>query len=461
MHAPGGMQQHAENLYSQFASRHYHCVEVFTTTLAEGKSGDTWVGFGGNLTVHFLQNTDRMAYGTYNSISAQSFATIHKMYPFDAIHSQSVAAQGMLEGSYQSILNTVPMACTWHGFGYEAFRSKLNMAYMFPSQPSPEGGSHADSLASSARGLLREIFLFDRIPFHIAISEQSEEDLIQVYHLSPSRVELIHNGVDTRVYAHRVHEREACWKMHPFERDENNLNDDNNKDNNNIKDKNNMVVSATPATEESMPCQRNGWRAKLHVPPEAITLGACGRLTAQKGFGLLLSVLPEVLSKWPNLHLVVAGHGQYLSLFGKYAESSSNPGHDRVHVLGKLDQTGMSDFYAGIDLLVNPTLYYQGLDLVMQESMMSGVPVISTSEGSVKKTLIPDDSVGRTFHISAARGLTKAIGDFVDNPAIIAPTGLAASSRAISMFALDTMGDNYDRHLRRLIDCTAQGNCLE
>jgi glycosyltransferase involved in cell wall biosynthesis len=445
-HAPGGMQQHAENIYSYLAHESGHCVEVFTTSLNVGRDGFTWRGFGGNMTVHFLSGTEILSYFPFVDVAAEVFAAIHKSHPFDVVHSESLSSQALHIPSYARIVEHIPVAYTWHGYSYEAYRSLLNMAFVFPEGDGLQRKNHVndpwkESMLAASQHLLSQIPEFHQYPYHITISEQSAEDLLEVYHLPQHRVQLIHNGLDLVPFAHRMPEREACWQIYP------------------------LSLAETPSTRAIQElggstnlCRRAAWRKQLGIDPRRIVLGAAGRLSEQKGFGGFLAALPKLLETWPTLHVVVAGQSEYLDRLADFA-LSNEAGSLRVHVLGTLSQSEMSHFYAGIDLLVNPTLYYQGLDMVMQEAMLSGVVVIATTEGSIAKTLIPDNTYGMTYPISEKDGMIRAIGSILQDIGQIPVIGRKASQRATKKFSMRRMGEKYDEYFHYLVECTKKKTC--
>ena len=445
-HAPGGMQQHAENIYSYLAHESGHCVEVFTTSLNVGRDGFTWRGLEGNLTVHFLSGTEILSYFPFVDVAAEAFAAIHKSHPFDMVHSESLSSQALHFPPYAHGVEHIPVAYTWHGYSYEAYRSLLNMAFVYPQGNEIHRKNHVkdpwkESILAASQHLLAQIPEFHQYPYHITISEQSAEDLLEVYHLPQHRVQLIHNGLDLAPFANRMPEREACWRVYPLSLEE---------------------IPPTHTNQElggsANVCRRAAWRKQLGINPRAVVVGAAGRLSEQKGFGQFLAALPKLLEIWQTLHVVVAGQSEYLGRFADFAHSNV-AGNSRVQVLGTLSQSEMSHFYAGIDILINPTLYYQGLDMVMQEAMLSGVVVIATTEGSIAKTLILDETYGVTYPISEKNGMIRAIGNILQDIGQIPVIGRKASQTAARKFSMRRMGEKYDEYFHFLIECTKKKAC--
>ena len=128
---------------------------------------------------------------------------------------------------------------------------------------------------------------------------------------------------------------------------------------------------------------------------------------------------------------------------------------DRVFVLGPQQPTDMILFYQSIDLFVNPTSYYQGLDLTMQEAMACGVPVIASRTGSIEKTIMePVDGVsaGRTFALGNKRSLYDTILELGKNTTLLKQQARAAAQKAQEDFALPRMLSEYEALFYSLVD---------
>ena len=383
-HKPGGMQQHAQTLYSALAQAG-HLVDVYTTTNPTMPSLMT--DFGGNLRIHYLEG-DGVQPGSQTSgwekILRSEVLSRHSQLPFDLIHSESVGGRILHD-------TDIPFFATWHGYGYEGLRSAITIAQAqgnlnadAPAKRIDEARKHANREFDMA-----EVFQFQGYQYHIAISDQSYHDLIEVYRLPANRVTAIYNGVDTS-------------RFHPSQD------------------------------------RRLQWRQQHHIAPNAIVLGCAGKITYEKGFSVIIDLLPTILQRH-NVIIAVVGVGPVIAEF----EKAANTHPRKVIVLAPQDQHAMASFYNGIDVLLAPTGYYQGLDLVMQEAMASGVAVLASHVGSIQQTLFPTPDVGLTFQVGDRIDFLEKLDFLVGNTREMHAIGRRAAERAQSLFSLPRMTQQY------------------
>lgn len=107
-----------------------------------------------------------------------------------------------------------------------------------------------------------------------------------------------------------------------------------------------------------------------------------GRLNAQKGFDMLLKMVPSLLAQLPNHQLIILGDGPLRSL----AESTSKKGEigGRMKVLGQRDD--VRSWMAASELLLLPTRY-EGMPNVVLEAMAEGLPVVTMNVHGVQELL--------------------------------------------------------------------------
>lgn len=156
-----------------------------------------------------------------------------------------------------------------------------------------------------------------------------------------------------------------------------------------------------------------------------------------KGHPVLFQAFSDIISKHPDVYLVVAGSGPWEQ---RYRDLGS-----RVIVLGSMSPAQLRAFYNSIDIFLNPTLRPQGLDLTLMEAMMSGKPVMASRFPSIKGTVVVDEELGFMFAPNA-ESLVEAIDTAVkEGSARLAQRGRACRKYAASMFAAEKMAMAYER----------------
>lgn len=111
-----------------------------------------------------------------------------------------------------------------------------------------------------------------------------------------------------------------------------------------------------------------------------------GRLIDWKGVDYLISAMPEVLSKYSDTRLIIAGEGPDRYQLEQLAKKS---GHgDKITFRGSLSQEALKDCYAQADVFVLPSIENdagetEGLGVVLLEAMASSVSVIGSHVGGI------------------------------------------------------------------------------
>jgi len=148
-------------------------------------------------------------------------------------------------------------------------------------------------------------------------------------------------------------------------------------------------------------------------PSRLFHIGFIGSLSRlYKGLDVLLGAISLIADgRNSNLHVAIAGDGQYLEKMKRLAMQLRI--QDRVRFLGQLPHgKPIFDFLDSIDLLVLPSRA-EGLPRALLEAMARGCPCVATEIGGVDELLVPADMVP----CGDAKSLAEAIVQLVRNPA--------------------------------------------
>ncbi len=117
-------------------------------------------------------------------------------------------------------------------------------------------------------------------------------------------------------------------------------------------------------------------RQKIGVQGKIIL--SAGRLVPWKGFGLLIKLMPRLLSLDPFLRLVILGDGPEQK---RLETIVTNMGlKTKVHIVGKKQGQELIDYYVASDYFVLNT-GYEGLSHMILEAMDMKLPIITTEVG--------------------------------------------------------------------------------
>jgi glycosyltransferase involved in cell wall biosynthesis len=159
------------------------------------------------------------------------------------------------------------------------------------------------------------------------------------------------------------------------------------------------------------------WRSgKVHKnPSRTLRFGFIGRLEESKGAHLLLEAYTQ-LAPTENTELLIYGD---LRADPKYAVRLRGYAGKRedIQFRGIYDHDQTEQIFAGIDVLIVPSLWYD-YPLVVLEAFATGTPVIVTDVGSMRE-FVEHESNGLLFERGNIRALADALRRCVEVPGLL------------------------------------------
>jgi len=143
---------------------------------------------------------------------------------------------------------------------------------------------------------------------------------------------------------------------------------------------------------------------------EDIIIGTVGSLNPMKGQKYLISALPEILKKYPNVRLEIVGEGPEKD--NLITEARRLNVSKRVALLGM--KTDLDEYYSRWRVFALPSVS-ETFGLVILEAMSAGLPVVATKSGGVAD-IIKDKMNGLLVERNNPTVLAKAIIQVLDNP---------------------------------------------
>lgn len=144
-------------------------------------------------------------------------------------------------------------------------------------------------------------------------------------------------------------------------------------------------------------------KSALSVPQDHFLIGAVGRLSAEKGFDLLIRSVDVLIKKGQNISLMIFGEGNEQSSLQKQIDESGY--NERIQLMGF--RTDLRACYEAMDLFVLSSLR-EGLPNVVLEAMAMNVPVLSTKVAGIPR-LIQHDVNGYLIDSGSSELLTSAL----------------------------------------------------
>lgn len=143
-------------------------------------------------------------------------------------------------------------------------------------------------------------------------------------------------------------------------------------------------------------------------------IGMVARFASEKGVEVLLNALPAIFRKYPSA--LVEFVGPYEKITGEESYFTRlKPAIDRYsasgnwHFTGSLSPGELAAYYPNLDVHVLPSLNStEAFGLVQIESMMNGVPCVSSNLPGVRQP-VKIHGMGRIFEIGDSQGLANSV----------------------------------------------------
>jgi glycosyltransferase involved in cell wall biosynthesis len=184
-------------------------------------------------------------------------------------------------------------------------------------------------------------------------------------------------------------------------------------------------------------------RAELGIAATAPVVGAVGNLRPQKNTVALVEAVAELAPDFPDLRLLLVGHGPERQRVIDRARELAVEEH--VLLLGQ--RKDVWDILAALDVAVLASIF-EGSPLSVMEYMEAGLPVVATSVGGVPD-LVDDGVSGLLVEPRDPVALAAAIRSLLQDPARAADMGARGRRRRREEFDIAVMvrrmEDLYER----------------
>jgi sugar transferase (PEP-CTERM/EpsH1 system associated) len=188
---------------------------------------------------------------------------------------------------------------------------------------------------------------------------------------------------------------------------------------------------------------RDQARRALGLPPDALVLGAVGRLVEVKNHALLIDAAAQLAASGVVCSIVIAGDGPLRAdLEGRISALGLS---DRVRLLGH--RSDVEQVFAALDVFVLPSRS-EGMSNTILEAMAAGLPVVATNVGGADE-LVVDGETGLLVHEGSVPALTTALRDLAADASRRTAMGRAGRLRIERQFSLKTMIREYERFYLR------------
>jgi phosphatidyl-myo-inositol dimannoside synthase len=192
----------------------------------------------------------------------------------------------------------------------------------------------------------------------------------------------------------------------------------------------------------------NAPQGKLpHGYPEGRVILSVGRWLANeryKGMDTLITALPRLLTRWPELQLVAVGEGNDRVWLEELAEKNGVNRH--VHFLSGLSFEELAACYEACEMFALPSRG-EGFGLVYLEAMAHGKPVIGGAHGGAPE-VIEDGVTGYLVPHGDPAQLATSIETLLSDPALAQKMGGRGRQRVEREFRFSVFAKSLKKILR-------------
>lgn len=171
-------------------------------------------------------------------------------------------------------------------------------------------------------------------------------------------------------------------------------------------------------------------RAELGLAPDAVVVGAVGRLVLEKGYVELFDAWEQVRRHRPDALLVVVGPDDDAKADALPAAVTERARRNGVRFLGMRDD--VEDLYRAFDVYVLAPLR-EGFPRSAMEAAASGLPIVATDIRGCRQ-VVDHGVTGLLVPVRDAAALADALGRLIAEPELRDGMARAAVQRAASHF---------------------------
>jgi Glycosyltransferase len=182
--------------------------------------------------------------------------------------------------------------------------------------------------------------------------------------------------------------------------------------------------------------------------PVVLTVGRWRADERYKGMDTLITALPRLLPRWPELQLVAVGDGDDRLWLADLAEETGVERH--VHFLSGLSYEELAACYAHCEMFALPSRG-EGFGLVYLEAMASGKPVIGGAHGGAPE-VIEDGKTGYLVPHGDAAQLATAIETLLSDASLREEMGRRGKQRVENEFRFTVFAKSFRKILRELCE---------
>jgi phosphatidylinositol alpha-mannosyltransferase len=150
-----------------------------------------------------------------------------------------------------------------------------------------------------------------------------------------------------------------------------------------------------------------------------------GRFYPRKGFHVLLSALPEIVARVPDVRVLVVGDGPLSAWYRAQARRAPCP----VEFLGEIPPRDLPRAYRSADVFVAPSTGQESFGIVHLEAMASGCPIVGSDIEGYRE-ILDSEREALLFPNGDSRALADAVVRVLGDSRLARDMGAHGRSKA-------------------------------
>ncbi|MGB7379993.1 MAG: glycosyltransferase family 4 protein [Rivularia sp. (in: cyanobacteria)] len=192
-------------------------------------------------------------------------------------------------------------------------------------------------------------------------------------------------------------------------------------------------------------------RQSLGIPDASLIIGTIGRLTRKKGSGYLIEAAGELISEFPNLHIVIIG-----------SQLSTDPEPFQIELNRRIKTLGLEkhvtltgerqdipELLGLLDIFTLPTFSHEGLPRSIVEAMAMNLPIVATDVRGCREAVVNQQN-GFIVPSQNSSKLAEALRTLLYNPELRQNYGKASRERVEAEYSEEFVFHRLINHYKQL-----------
>lgn len=170
-----------------------------------------------------------------------------------------------------------------------------------------------------------------------------------------------------------------------------------------------VIPNSIDADAYCSSASKRDWNSELNISPDAFVVAYAGRLIEEKGVMKAIEAIDGIHGK--NIHLIIAGSGPLNT-------AVSNAQNERIHFVGRLNESDMSSLLHYASCFLMPSEYPEGMPTVLLEAAAQKCAIV-VSNCAGASDIIPESNFGTVLKDCAIDSIQKAVLVYFESPDLL------------------------------------------